>query len=60
MPIFKGDHLDSWLYRAERYFEIHELMEEEKIKVVMVSFVPEVVDWHRWVHNRNPFVLERN
>lgn len=32
MSIFKGDCPDSWVYRAEHYFEIHELTDEERSK----------------------------
>ena len=30
MPVFTGEDLDSWLFRAERYFQIHKLTESEK------------------------------
>lgn len=54
MSIFKGDHPDSWVYRAEHYFEIHELTNEEKIKVAIISFDHDSVDWYRWSNNRKP------
>lgn len=41
MPIFSGENLDSWVYRAEHYFEIHELVDLEKIKVVIIAFAPD-------------------
>lgn len=44
MPIFKGDPPESWVYRAEHYFEIHELTDEEKIKVAIISFDHNSVD----------------
>lgn len=44
MLIFKRDHPDSWVYRAEHYFEIHELTNEEKIKVAIISFDHNLVD----------------
>lgn len=45
MPIFLGEHPDSWVHRAEHYFEIHELSDDEKIKVAIIAFAPNVVDW---------------
>lgn len=53
MPIFKGEHPDSWVYQAEHFFEIHELIEEEKIKVAIISFNHDSVDWYRWSHNQS-------
>lgn len=44
------------MYKAEHYFESHELSEKEKVKVAIVSFAPDEVDWFRWSHNRKPIV----
>lgn len=55
MPVFTGKNPDSWLFRAETYFEIHQLTDEEKIKVSIVSFDEWVVDWYHWAHNRKKF-----
>lgn len=54
MPIFKGQHPDSWVYRAKQFFEIHELTKEEKIKVAVIGFDHDSVDWYRWSHNQSP------
>ena len=32
MPIFKGENLDEWIFRAERYFVVNQLTDEEKIE----------------------------
>lgn len=42
------------MYRAEHFFEIHKLTEEEKIKVAIISFDHNSVDWYRWSHNQSP------
>lgn len=52
MLIFKGDPLESWVYRAEHYFEIHELTDEEKIKVAIISFDHDSVDSYCITENR--------
>lgn len=56
MPILSGENPDSWVYRAEHYFEIHELDDLEKIKVAIIAFAPDGVDWFRWTHNRRPIL----
>ena len=52
MPMFLGKNPKSWVYRAEHFFEINNLPKTEKIKVVVVSFGSNEVDWYRWTHNR--------
>ena len=52
MQIFMGENPVSWVYRAEHFFEINNLPEAEKVKVVVVSFGQDEVDWYRWSHNR--------
>lgn len=52
MPIFVDENPESWVYRAEHYFYIHELNEMEKVKVAVVSFAPDEVDWFQWSNNR--------
>ncbi|KAA0065941.1 retrotransposon protein [Cucumis melo var. makuwa] len=52
MPMFLGENPESWVYRAEHFFKINNLPEAEKVKVVVVSFGQDEVDWYRWSHNR--------
>ncbi|KAA0062473.1 uncharacterized protein E5676_scaffold325G00980 [Cucumis melo var. makuwa] len=52
MPMFLGENPESWVYRAEHFFEINNLSEAEKVKVAVVSFGKDEVDWYRWSHNR--------
>ncbi|XP_038891356.1 uncharacterized protein LOC120080793 isoform X1 [Benincasa hispida] len=54
IPIFAGENPESWVYRAEHYLEIHELSDQEKVKVAVISFGPDEVDWFRWSHNWRP------
>ncbi|TYK26819.1 putative membrane-bound O-acyltransferase C24H6.01c isoform X5 [Cucumis melo var. makuwa] len=51
MPMFLGENPESWVYRVEHFFEINNLSEAEKVKVVVVSFGQDEVDWYRWSHN---------
>ncbi|KAL0540077.1 hypothetical protein IC582_024306 [Cucumis melo] len=52
MPMFLGENPESWVYRAEHFFEINNLPEAEKVKVAVVSFGQDEVDWYRWSHNQ--------
>ena len=55
MPVFAGADPDLWLFRAERYFQIHKLTESEKITVSIISFDGAALDWYRSREDREPF-----
>ena len=56
MPIFNGDDPDSWLFRAERYFQIHKLTDFEKMTVATISFEGPVLNWYRSQEERDKFI----
>ena len=60
MPIFNGDDPDSWLFRAERYFQIRKLTEYEKATVSTVSFEGPTLNWYRSQEEREKFVDRAN
>ena len=47
MPVFDGDDPDSWLFCAERYFQIHKLTDSEKLTVATISFEGPALNWYR-------------
>lgn len=55
MPIFSGDDLDGWLFRAEKYFEIHGLIDIEKVTVAVISFEGVTISWYRWESREHDF-----
>ncbi|KAL0540685.1 hypothetical protein IC582_020695 [Cucumis melo] len=60
MPIFTGEDPDSWLFRAERYFQIHRLTESEKLLVSTVSFDGPALNWYRSQEERDKFTSWSN
>lgn len=52
MTIFCGEKPDAWVYKAETYFDMHQLSKFEKMKVSICSLDPDTVDWFRYAHNR--------
>lgn len=44
MSVFSGLDSDSWLFRADRYFQIHKLISFEKLTVAIISFDTVVLD----------------
>ena len=46
---------DSWLFRADRYFQIHKLTESEKMIVSVISFDGPALDWYQSQEEREKF-----
>ncbi|KAA0056333.1 transposon Tf2-1 polyprotein isoform X1 [Cucumis melo var. makuwa] len=60
MPVFTGEDSDSWLFRADRYFQIHKLTESEKMLVSTVSFDGPALNWYRSQEERDKFTSWSN
>ncbi|KAL0533232.1 hypothetical protein IC582_030448 [Cucumis melo] len=60
MPVFTGEDPDSWLFRAERYFQIHKLTDSEKMLVSTVSFDGPALNWFRSQEERDKFTSWAN
>lgn len=52
---FGGDEPDNWLFRADRYFQIHKLSDIEKLTVAVISFEGVALNWYRSKEEREPF-----
>ena len=47
IPIFNAEDPNSWLFRVDKNFQIHELMDFEKIIVAIISFDGPALYWYR-------------
>ncbi|TYK02420.1 transposon Tf2-1 polyprotein isoform X1 [Cucumis melo var. makuwa] len=56
MPVFIGEDPDSWLFRIERYFQIHKLNESEKMLVSTISFDGPALNWYRLQEERDKYL----
>ena len=55
MSMLHENDPDSWLSRADRYFQIHKLTNSEKMTVAVVSFDGATLDWYRSHEEQEPF-----
>lgn len=55
MLVVNGSDPYSWLFRADRYFNIHKLSNLEKLTVVVISFEGAALDWFRSKEEREWF-----
>ncbi|KAL4030271.1 hypothetical protein IC575_008507 [Cucumis melo] len=60
MSVFTGEDLEWWLFRAERYFQIHKLTESEKMLVSTICFDGPALNWYRSQEEREKFVSWTN
>lgn len=45
VPYFSGEDPYDWIYRAERYFEINQIPEDEKVLAASVCFEGKALNW---------------
>ncbi|KAA0061684.1 transposon Tf2-1 polyprotein isoform X1 [Cucumis melo var. makuwa] len=55
MLVFDGTDPDSWLFRADCYFKIHNLLDSEKLTVAVISFDGPALDFYRSQEEREAF-----
>ncbi|KAG2303096.1 hypothetical protein Bca52824_031747 [Brassica carinata] len=56
IPVFNGEDAETWVLCVEKYFELEDLMEEDKLRTVRMCFVGDALIWYQWERNRNPFL----
>ena len=55
MPIFNGENPEWWVFRAERYFHLNQLTEEEKLMAAVVCLDGDALAWYGWMETRGAF-----
>ena len=56
IPSFDGSDPDGWILRAERYFALNRLTQEEKIDVSFIAFEGAALKWFQWENRRHPIL----
>lgn len=52
MPVFNGEDLDGWIFRAERYFNMNHLRNWERVEAAAICFEGETLAWFQWEDSR--------
>lgn len=55
LPRFTGAEINSWIYKAEKYFQLHAIPKDVRLQVVSFHFVGEAAAWYQWM-DRNGIV----
>lgn len=48
LPVFKGGKPWNWISRAEKFFEVQKVEEEEKLQLVFISMEGYAGNWFRF------------
>lgn len=54
MPIFDSENSDGWIFRAERYFNMNQMSNWEKLEVAIVCFEGKTLAWFQWKDGWQP------
>lgn len=55
MPLFIGADPKGWVFRADRYFTVNEVEEEERVVVALVCMEGRALGWFQWADTQDPF-----
>lgn len=53
IPIFRGEDAYGWIVRAERYFKLNVVDEEDKLDVVVIALEDKALNWYQWWEEQN-------
>lgn len=53
---FDGNWPEIWLYQAESYFTLHQMVEEAKLRAARICFIGSAQIWLQIEENKHPFV----
>ncbi|KAH9762992.1 hypothetical protein KPL70_001020 [Citrus sinensis] len=57
MPLFDGSNLDGWILKAERYFSVNRLSNEEKLEAAIIAFEGDALLWYQWENRKRSIVV---
>ena len=57
MPLFDGSNPDGWIFKAERYYSLHRLTNEEKLEAAIMAFEGDALLWYQWENRKRSIIL---
>ena len=57
MPLFDGSNPDGWILKAERYFSVNRLSNEEKLEAAIIAFEGDALLWYQWENRKRSIVV---
>lgn len=50
MTTFDGSNPLDWIFQAEKYFSLWDIMEDQKIHITSFYMVGQTLSWFQWMH----------
>lgn len=50
--MFEGENPEGWVFKAERYFNLTQISEAEKMEAAAICFDGEALSWYQWQQRR--------
>ncbi|CAH1450159.1 unnamed protein product [Lactuca virosa] len=55
IPVFYGADVHGWVYKVERYFEVHKFGKKDRLQAVAICLEGAPLSWFRWNDAKKPF-----
>ena len=52
LGVLRGANPEGWVFRADKFFSVHQLTEMEKLDMATLSFDGEALSWFQWEDRR--------
>ncbi|ESR37449.1 hypothetical protein CICLE_v10030074mg [Citrus x clementina] len=56
-PLFDGSNPDGWILKAERYFSVNRLSNEEKLEAAIIAFEGDALLWYQWENRKRSMMV---
>nr|DAD46828.1 TPA_asm: hypothetical protein HUJ06_016765 [Nelumbo nucifera] len=53
-PMYSGDDPSPWIYRAERYFDVHEIPVGQRVQIASIHLDGEASLCYQWYRRSHP------
>ena len=57
MPLFDDSNSDGWILKAERYFTVNRLSNDEKLEAAIIAFEGDAQLWYQWENKKRSMVV---
>ncbi|KAL9441368.1 hypothetical protein AB3S75_019953 [Citrus x aurantiifolia] len=57
MPLFGCSNPNGWILKAERYFSVNQLSNEEKLKAAIIAFEEDALLWYQCENKKRSMMV---
>jgi len=53
IPRFDGSNPLGWIFKITQYFKLHNISEDQRLRIASFSMEGEALSWFQWMHANN-------